>query len=54
MAISDLLKLKTKEEPLGKVKIKKVFVNKRNGQMTIILPKKKMKGTPTRLEISYW
>ena len=44
----DLLK------PLGKVKISKVFVNKRNGQMTIVLPKKKMKSVPSKLEVTYW
>lgn len=48
MAIRDILK------PTGKVKIGKVFVNKRNGQMTIILPKKKMKSIPSRVEVSYW
>lgn len=41
-------------KPLGKLRIKKVFVNKRNGQMTIVLPKKKMKGVPSKMEITYW
>ena len=37
-----------------KLKIQKVFINKRNGQMTIILPKKKMKSIPTKIQITYW
>jgi hypothetical protein len=41
-------------KPKGKLKIDKVFVNSKNGQMTVILPKKKMKSVPTKLEISYW
>jgi len=40
--------------PVGKLKISKVFVNKNNGQMMIILPKKKMKIVPTKVEVSYW
>ena len=48
MAKLDLLK------PVGRLKIQKVFVNKKNGQMTIILPKKKMKSMPTKIEVSYW
>lgn len=51
MALKDLLK------PKGKVKISKIFVNKRNGQMTIILPKRKMKKMnmlPVKIEVSYW
>ena len=41
-------------KPLGKIKIKKVFVNKRNGQMMIILPKRKVKNVPTKAEVTYW
>ena len=41
-------------KPTGKLKIGKVFVNKRNGQMTIVLPKKKMKSVPSKVEVSYW
>lgn len=41
-------------KPKGKVKIDKIFVNKKNGQMTIILPKKKIKDMPSRVEVSYW
>ena len=37
-----------------KLKISKVFVNKRNGQMTIVLPKKKMKSIPTKVQVTYW
>lgn len=49
MAIKDLLK------PKGKIKISKIFTNKRNGQMTIILPKRKMKrNVPTKVEVTYW
>lgn len=41
--------------PKGKLKISKVFINKNTGQMTIILPKRKMKNIiPTKLEVSYW
>ena len=47
-------KFKDLIKPIGKIKIAKIFFNKRNGQMTIILPKKKMKSIPTKLEISYW
>lgn len=53
MAIKDVLKIK----PIGKVKIDKIFVNKRTGQLTIILPKKKMKGVidvPRKVEVTYW
>lgn len=46
--IKDFLK------PKGKVKISKIFINKRNGQMTIVLPKKKMKSMPSKVEVSYW
>lgn len=48
------MKFKDLVKPLGKVKIDKVFVNRRNGQMTIILPKKKMKRVPSKIEVSYW
>jgi hypothetical protein len=37
-----------------KLKIQKIFINKRNGQMTIILPKKKMKSIPTKVQVTYW
>ena len=37
-----------------KFEVQKVFVNKRNGQMTIILPKKKMKTFPTRVQVTFW
>ena len=40
--------------PTGKIKIPRVFVNKRNGQMTIILPKKIMKSVPSKVEVTYW
>ena len=49
-----MVKLKDLLKPIGKVKINRIFINKTNGQMTIILPKKKMKSVPSRLEISYW
>jgi hypothetical protein len=48
------LKLKDKLQPLGKVKISRVFVNRANGQMTIILPKRKLKKVPKMIEVSYW
>jgi len=41
-------------KPIGKLRIGKVFVNKRNGQMTIVLPKKKMKSIPSKVEVTYW
>jgi hypothetical protein len=34
-----------------KLKIKKIFVNKRNGQLTITLPKKKMKSVPSLIKL---
>jgi hypothetical protein len=46
--IKDLLK------PTGKFKVSKVFVNKRNGQMMIMLPKKKVKSIPSKVEVTYW
>jgi len=49
------MKFKDFLKPTGKVSVAKVFVNKRNGQMTVILPKKKMNGVvPKRVEITYW
>jgi HSP20 family molecular chaperone IbpA len=48
MVIKDILK------PAGKFKISNIFINSRNGQLTITLPKRKMKKMPERLEISYW
>ena len=47
-SFKDLLK------PLGKFKVSKIFVNRRNGQLTIILPRKKMKSFPKKVEVSYW
>jgi len=42
-------------KPKGKLKISKIFINKTTGQMTIILPKRKMKNkNPTQVEVSYW
>jgi len=39
----------------GKLKIEKIFINKTTGQMTIILPKRKMKNKhPKNVEVSYW
>ena len=40
--------------PFGKFKIKKVYINKRTGQATIILPKKQMKSIPKNMEVRYW
>ena len=48
MAIKDIIK------PVGKFKISRIFLNKANGQLTVILPKRKMKKYPTKLEVSYW
>lgn len=42
------------EKPVGKFKVRKIFTNKRNGQLTIVLPRKKMKLNPTRVEVIYW
>jgi hypothetical protein len=43
-------------KPRGTLKIDKIFVNKRNGQMMIILPKKKMRNTSpiSKVEVAYW
>jgi hypothetical protein len=49
MKFKDLLK------PVGKIKVSKIFVNKANNQLTVIIPRKKLKGgIPSRIEISYW
>jgi len=54
---SKMGKLK-KQKPIGVLKVTRVFCNKRNNQLTVILHRKKMKalkgGIPSRLEISYW
>ena len=45
------------KDPLGgtKLKIDRVFINSRNQQMTIVLPRKKMKGVvPSKIVITYW
>ena len=48
-------KISIRPKPIGKVKISKIFVNKTTGQMTIILPKRKMKiKNPKKAEVSYW
>jgi len=49
-----MAKFKDVIKPTGKVKISRIFINKKNGQMTIILPKKKMKGVPSKVELTYW
>lgn len=49
-----MVKFKDILKPAGKIKIKKIFINSKNGQMTIILPKKKMKGVPSKVEVTYW
>ena len=41
-------------KPKGKIKIDKFYINKRNGQMTCTIPKKKLKSVPTRGEFVYW
>ena len=38
----------------NKLKPQKVFINKRNGQITIVLPKKQMKFVPTEVQVTYW
>lgn len=52
--ISIMGKLKDLIKPTGKFRISKVFVNKRNGQMTIVLPKKKVKSIPSKVEVTFW
>jgi len=47
-------KFKDLLKPAGKIKISKIFVNKTTGQMSIILPKRKMKSVPKKIEVSYW
>jgi hypothetical protein len=48
--LKEMLELK----PTGKVKINRIFVNSKNQQMSVILPRKKIKGIPSRIEITYW
>jgi hypothetical protein len=48
MKIKEVIHLK------GKIKIDKVYVNKKTGQMSILLPKKQLKTVPTKVEVSYW
>jgi len=63
--INDILRqyVMNKLKPVSENKIKpqknrlkpqRVFVNKRNGQITIVLPKKKMKFVPTEVQVTYW
>ena len=48
MDFKDILKPK-------KIKIAKIFVNSNTGQMSIALPRKKIKTMPKRVEvIAYW
>jgi hypothetical protein len=47
-------KLKNFLKPAGKIKIDKVYENTKTGQFTIVLPKKKLKSVPTKVEVSYW
>ena len=45
----DLLKKK------GKIKIDNIFTNKKNGQLSVVLSKKKLRGrTPKKVELVYW
>ena len=59
--IKDILRKYTKETKQvpdkpqkNKLKPQRVFINKRNGQITIVLPKKKMKFVPTEVQVTYW
>jgi hypothetical protein len=49
-----MAKLKDILKPVGELNITRVFINKKNGQMTITLPKKKMKSVPTKIRLTYW
>jgi len=50
-----MVKKKPATAPKGTLKIEKIFINKTTGQMTIILPKRKMKNkNPKNVEVSYW
>ena len=49
-----MVKLKDILKPAGKINIDKIFTNSKNNQMTIILPRKKLKCIPKRIEITYW
>jgi hypothetical protein len=50
-----MLKYKSHATPIGKIVVKKIYINKRTGQATIILPKKQFKGNfPKQMEVSYW
>ncbi len=46
--------VKDELKPVGKFSIARIFKNSRNGQLTIVLPKKLMKKIPDRIEVSYW
>jgi len=49
------MKKEKKVLPKGKLKISKIFINKTTGQMTIVLPKRKMKNkNPKNVEVRYW
>jgi len=41
---------------VNKIKIDKFYVNKRNGQYTLVIPKKKMKEdiAGKKIVVSYW
>ena len=52
----DALKPELKQElkPAGKIKISRIFVNSKNHQISITLPRKKLKCMPGRIEVTYW
>jgi len=43
-----------KKNPIGRIFINKFFENKRTGQITFYLPKRKLKKKPVRIEVRYW
>ena len=49
-----MTKFKDALKPVGKINIDRIFINSKNNQMTIVLPRKKLKCLPGRIEISYW
>jgi hypothetical protein len=47
-------KFKDLLKPIGKLKISKIFINSKTNQLSITLPRKKLKCVPTKIELFYW
>jgi len=53
--LKTLGKIKVDKKPSGKIEISKVYFYKCNGQMTVLLPKRKMGSiVPSKLEVRFW